>query len=60
MKWGELRKIAEDKGWYLVRHGANHDIYKHEKTNGLLLVERHESQEIRHGLYLKIKKLIGF
>ena len=60
MKWGELRRIDESKGWYLARHGANHDIYRHDGISELLLIERHESQEIRNGLYLKNRKLIGF
>ena len=30
MKRRELIKRLEDKGWYLKRHGAEHDIY----TNG--------------------------
>lgn len=55
-----MRRIAESKGWYLARHGANHDIYRHDGISELLLIERHESQEIRNGLYLKNRKLIGF
>ena len=30
MKWSEFKKIAREKGWYLVRHGAQHDIYEHK------------------------------
>ncbi len=29
MKWSELRRKAERNGWYLLRNGANHDIYAH-------------------------------
>lgn len=27
MKWSELKRIAENKGWRLKRHGKKHDIY---------------------------------
>ena len=30
MKTRDFIKILEDNGWYLKRHGSNHDIY----TNG--------------------------
>ena len=59
MKWSELRRIAEEKGWYLVRRGR-HDVYKHKVLPGKLILERHDSQEVREGLYYKLKKLIGF
>jgi len=56
MKWSEIRRIAEGKGWYLVRHGANHDIYKHPSIKDMLIIERHDSTEIRPGLLNKLKK----
>lgn len=31
MKRKKLIKILTDNGWWLLRHGANHDIY----TNGI-------------------------
>ena len=60
MKWNELRKIAEEKGWYLWRVGRKHDLYKHPNIKDILEIERHGSQEIRTGLYFKLKKMIGF
>jgi predicted RNA binding protein YcfA (HicA-like mRNA interferase family) len=61
MKWSELRKIAERKGWYLVRNGANHDVYMHpERTkDDILYIARHGSKEIAQGTYVKIKKQVG-
>jgi predicted RNA binding protein YcfA (HicA-like mRNA interferase family) len=56
MKWSELRRIAEKKGWFLYRHGGKHDIYRHKKTDYPIEIERHDSQEIRQGLYYKLKK----
>jgi len=60
MKWSELRKIVEAKGWIFSRHGSRHDIYLHPEHEEPLQIERHWSQEIRKGLYKKIKKQVGF
>ena len=35
MKRRELIKRLEDKGWYLKRHGAEHDIYTTENNRNL-------------------------
>jgi len=59
MKWSELRKLAEQNGWRLSRHGANHDIYEHQERSGKLLVGRHSSEEIKTGLMKKLLKQIG-
>ena len=60
MRWNELRKIIEKHGWYLWREGTNHDIYRHPQRKEPLLIERHQSQEVRKGLLNKIKKQVGF
>jgi len=60
MRWGELQKIALADGWILKRHGSNHDIYYHPNKEGLLLISRHSSEEIKNGTYNKLKKQIGF
>ena len=60
MKWSELKRIAKEKGWYLVKHGARHDIYLHPEREDILCIERHGSQEIKKGLYEKLKKQVGF
>lgn len=60
MKWSELRKIAEHKGWYLWRRGGNHDIYRHDGKDFLIQIGRHGSEEIKKGLFNKLKKQIGF
>ena len=60
MKWAELRRIAEDKGWYLYRNGANHDIYRHKEKEFTILISRHKSEEIRKGTFNDLKKNIGF
>ena len=40
MKWNELRRIAEEKGWYSWRKGGNHDIYRHPDKDEFLYIER--------------------
>ncbi len=60
MKWSELRKKAETAGWRLHRKGAKHDIYMHPVKEYLIQIERHGSQEVKKGLYNKLKKQIGF
>ncbi|DBA55318.1 HicA-like toxin-antitoxin protein [Porphyromonas phage phage019b_ATCC49417] len=60
MKWNELRRIAEKKGWVLHRSGANHDIYRHPEKPGTIQIGRHGKQEIAPGTFNKLKKQIGF
>ncbi|MFT4094712.1 MAG: type II toxin-antitoxin system HicA family toxin [Niabella sp.] len=60
MKWSELRKKATDRGWYLKRNGKKHDIYAHPDKDYEIQIERHQSKEVAHGLFQKLKKQIGF
>jgi predicted RNA binding protein YcfA (HicA-like mRNA interferase family) len=60
MKWSELRRIAEQRGWQLYRHGADHDLYRHPETGETILIARHRKEEIKKGTYQKLKKQIGF
>ena len=60
MKWSELRRIAERKGWYLYRNGSRHDIYRHSDKTNPIQIGRHGSEEIRTGTFIKLKKEIGF
>jgi predicted RNA binding protein YcfA (HicA-like mRNA interferase family) len=60
MKWSELRRLAEQNGWQLNRHGSKHDIYRHPEKSGTIEIPRHQSQEVKTGLYHSLKKLIGF
>jgi predicted RNA binding protein YcfA (HicA-like mRNA interferase family) len=59
MKWSELRKMVEKKGWYLHRHGGKHDVYLHPDKDFSIEIERHESKEVATGLFYKIKKQAG-
>jgi len=60
MKWSELKKKAEEKGWYYLRNGGRHDIYAHLEKDYQIQIERHWSKEVRNGLFFKLKKQIGF
>ncbi len=44
----------------LVRHGSKHDIYAHPDKDFEIQIERHQSAEVKTGLFHKLKKQIGF
>lgn len=56
MKWSEFRRLAEKQGWYLDRHGKEHDIYRHKEIEGRLVIGRHSSEEIAKGTLGTLKK----
>ena len=60
MKWSELRRIAERKGWFLLKNGKKHDIYKHPDSLDRIEIGRHGKEEIPYGTFCKLKKQIGF
>nr|WP_305037998.1 type II toxin-antitoxin system HicA family toxin [Neorhizobium galegae] len=37
----KIRRRLEKDGWYLDRHGAGHDIYRHPKIESIITVPRH-------------------
>ena len=59
MKWAELRKMAEQKGWYFLRSGSRHDIYAHPDKPYQIEIARHGAKEVKTGLFHKLKKQIG-
>lgn len=54
MKRRELIKILESNGWYIKRHGANHDLYT--DGNRTEPIPRHPDINERLAKYI-IKKL---
>ena len=60
MKWSELKRIATQHGWHLLRNGKEHDNYAHPDRDYKIQIPRHESQEVKTGIYNKLKKQIGF
>jgi predicted RNA binding protein YcfA (HicA-like mRNA interferase family) len=60
MKWSEMKKLAEAKGWRLYRYGSSHDIYFHPEKPYRIHIGRHGKEELRDGTFHKLKKQIGF
>lgn len=58
-KFSELIKMLKKDGWYVYRHGANHDLYRHPTKVGQLTVARHGSKEVPRGTYNSILKAAG-
>lgn len=59
MKWNELKRMLEKKGWYLYRSGSRHDIYRHPDKPDQIAVGRHGSEEVKKGTEKSIKKVAG-
>ena len=58
MTWGELRRIAKERGARLVRNGSRHD--KWQTVDGkVFYLERHWSQEARKGITKSILDILG-
>ena len=55
MKQKDLIKKLEDKGWYFLKHGGNHDIY----TNGKEIEPIPRHKEINEQLAKAIIKRRG-
>ena len=45
-------------GWYLDRHGANHDIYRHPTIMGIITLPRHK--QLSAGVARSIAKKAGW
>lgn len=60
MKWDELKRIAIKHGFEFYRELKGHDIYINRETGVKIMLERHQSQEVRTSLMHKLKKEIGF
>jgi predicted RNA binding protein YcfA (HicA-like mRNA interferase family) len=59
MKTNELIRLLKQHDCYLVRHGANHDVWYSTKTGIEFLVGRHPGQEIKKGTISAILKRAG-
>lgn len=58
MKWHEFRRLAESKGWRLLKHGANHDIYMHPEKPDFLILGRHGKEEIKKGTFRQLMRVV--
>ncbi|MEA5135677.1 MAG: type II toxin-antitoxin system HicA family toxin [Candidatus Fimivivens sp.] len=59
MKIGELKKALKESGCYIIREGANHEIWYSPKTSQQFPVGRHDSKEINPKTLHSIKKAAG-
>jgi len=61
VKVSEIRKILENHGWYIVRHGSRHDLYSHPEhlKDPPIPVSRHIAQEMKKGTMKSILKQAG-
>lgn len=59
MKINELRRLLTDKGCYLLKEGANHEIWYNPKSEKKFQIPRHGSKEIADGTYHNILKQAG-
>ena len=48
----------EQEGWYLQRHGANHDIYRHELIRVTITLPRHRT--VKPAVARSIAKTAGW
>ncbi len=59
MKVSELVRLLTKAGCYVLRQGANHEIWYSPITNQTFPVSRHGSQEMKDGTLKSIKKMAG-
>ncbi len=59
MRVNEMLKILKKDGWYLYKHGGNHDIYVHDTKDGQIIIPRHPSKELKKGTEQSILKSAG-
>jgi predicted RNA binding protein YcfA (HicA-like mRNA interferase family) len=57
MKAGDVIKMIEKDGWYLVRQKGSHKQYKHKVKKGLVTIAAHKpSDEVAKGTLNSILK----
>lgn len=61
MKTNEFLRLLKKHGINpeLVKHGGNHDIYYLEETNEIMVLPRHQAEELKPGLLNKLMKQAG-
>ena len=59
MKYKQFKAELSAKGCYIVRHGAEHDIWFSPITNTKTAIPRHGGKEVSKGLESKIRKALG-
>jgi predicted RNA binding protein YcfA (HicA-like mRNA interferase family) len=46
------------EGWTLLRHGREHDVYRHDQKHGIIIVPRHAT--LSPGVARSIAKAAGW
>ncbi|MFZ4705497.1 MAG: type II toxin-antitoxin system HicA family toxin [Bacteroidales bacterium] len=57
MKYNELHRLILRNGWIIIRQTGSHVIY--EKNGMHYPVPNHGSDEVKKGLEIKVKKMMG-
>jgi predicted RNA binding protein YcfA (HicA-like mRNA interferase family) len=53
-----IKRKLEKEGWYMVRHGGGHDIYRHPLIKGIITLPRHS--KLSPGVARSIAKKAGW
>ncbi len=53
-----IKRKLEREGWYMARHGGNHDIYRHPFIKGIITLPRHNKLSL--GVARSIAKKAGW
>lgn len=59
MKYNQFFAELTAAGCYVLRHGANHDIWYSPKTGNKFALSRHGKQEVPTGMERKAQKVGG-
>jgi len=59
MKVSEIVRLLKKNGWYLDKHGADHDLYRHPTKLKQIPVPRHRSKELNPNTAISILKDAG-
>jgi len=54
----EIERMLKKAGWYLAKHGKEHDHYRHPTRPGIIPISR-GTGEIPNGTLAQIKKTAG-
>ena len=59
MKVGEIIKIIEQDGWFMVRIKGSHRQFKHDNKKGIVTIAGHLNDELAKGTVNSILKQAG-
>lgn len=59
MRYAELKKQLKNAGCYIIREGANHEIWFSPKTQETFPVGRHDSEDVKTKTLKNILKAAG-